>query len=234
MCKILLTAFALLGLVASKTMVSQQTFTSGSLGWGSMFSVDATATIDAGYHTAYDSGYGLKSNFALVNYYFESYGFELFATSVLSINFQVLDVYSINYNLDLVLLDVVPYRAVVAWTDPFAVLSGAVTGFDMQVSGEYELHFLEVNPNVNQNALVTAVSLVSYLENLIATPSTYLDFLPLAPSWSFTTNSFYFYDQDSNINLVSTLNSLGLDATAWYGEHQWWSLQTGNVLPHGF
>ena len=79
--------------------------------------------------------------------------------------------------------------------------------------------------------IFSVVSLVSYIEGLISNTKTLIDILPLAATWGFTTNSFYFYDMNSNINLASTLTALGLQADLWYGEHQWWALQLSNVLP---
>ena len=77
---------------------------------------------------------------------------ELFADAEFDIAFEILGIYKDVWKATFYLFDIYPYRQVITYTDPFAVITGAA-GFDVQTVGEYELHFLEIDIGNTQQAM---------------------------------------------------------------------------------
>ena len=182
--------------------------------------------LDSGYNFIYKSDQGTKWNLSLKNYFWESYTFELFGNLQLQFTFEILGVYKDVYTVNLILFDFFPYRQIIGWTDPFAVIKGAVAGFDFQVAGEYELKFLEIDIIMSQSAKGSSQSFVGFVQGLIA--GTVTDYTSILP---------YQWSQWVYTNLPKKVNPIGLGVndlfawTNWYGVQPLWSLQVSNVIP---
>lgn len=158
--------------------------------------------------------------------YYEAYGLNIDAALDLAVKLEVLSFYVIEETYTFTILDLTPYKQYLTWVRPEAILMGNKPGFDIQVKGEYDLHFLEVKAATNQDAKVFDKSFYDYFANLISGTFVWTDILPFM--WA----DFSYAGQDTfDDPIVAWTPSALIDVSnTWYGTHTIWKAQLSNII----
>lgn len=127
-----------------------------------VFGLSGSYNVDSGYGTAFDS----KPDSSDTDIYYESYGIYLNCFLEWDLKLELFGFYYYQTAVKMTVFDITPYRQKIAWIRPVSVLLGNKNAFDVQFSGESEIHFLEIIEATEQNAKVLSKSLIDYITDV--------------------------------------------------------------------
>lgn len=210
-------ALLLVGFAAARTKLMGYTnedtprIITGSNG---IFDVSYTYNFEATYGTVFEAS--VDASDADINH--ESYAFNFDAYMTTAFTFDIAGIYTYKFGVSVDLLDVTPYRQIVSYVNPIAVIEGTKS-FDVGASGQYDLYFAEVTTTSTHNTMVFTKSIADYLETVFAGSA---DATLAVPSM----DDFELSDTDALDNTYYNWNAaeqFSFDSSSWYGTQQIWS-----------
>lgn len=183
-------------------------------GSNGIFDIAYTYNFEATYGTAFDAGVNADDT----DVYYESYGLNFDAYMTTSFEFNIAGLTTYTVGLDLNLLNVTPYRQVISYTTPGALLSGNKASFDIAAAGEYDLNFLEVTTTSTMGMMTISKSIADYLVTVFSGAA---DATLIAPAFAdFTLSTAAF---DETYLSWSLAKQFGFDTATWYGTQQYYA-----------
>ncbi len=192
------------------------------LGNADYFTATLAYEAEATYGTVFDQG--VDSVDDEINY--ASYAFNVDATADASVTFEIAGIYKQSFTFTVDILDVTPYRQIIEWVNPEALIFGSKTSLGVGAIGEYDLYFLETSTTYGANAFIFSKSIADYFDSMIqgATDSTLI--VPEAADFAYADDDI---TADSTYLTYDVVEAFNVDTTTstWYGTQTIWSASVG-------
>ena len=169
------------------------------------------------YSTVYDSGLDSTSDFIV----YESYGINAASSASVSFGLDFFGAYKYGMEIAITLFDITPYRQIIQWVNPIALLNGAATQFDIGLRGEYDVYLAEIQLTHLQSMWQFSYDLADWFQTTVQGTTTAADLVPTSSNWSFDDDDF-----DSSIFSFTLADYVG----AWYGSQSYYQTSLSGYI----
>lgn len=180
-----------------------------------IFDISYTYSFEATYGTAFSAEVDADDS----DIYHDAYSFNFDASMSTAFTFDVAGLFTHKIEVDVTLLDVTPYRQIISYVNPAALLAGTKTTFDIGASGEYDLYFGEISTSSTQGVMTITKSIADYLVSVFSGAT---DATLIAPSFA----DFEISESDSYTESYlgfTFAEEFGFDSSSWYGTQELWT-----------
>ena len=175
---------------------------------------------DIQYTYNFETTYGVKFNAEVdstdsdINK--ESYALNMDAYIDIDFELNFLGLYKQNIGVTFDILDITPYRQVVSYVNPEALLWGSKTNLDVTLSGEYDLFFGEITTTSTMHMLEVSKSIV----DLAIAGSSIVDYIPMMSDFAVNADGIETTETYLSWSAASLVDPSG----TWYGNQEYWTM----------